>query len=752
MARGGTDNNKQPAVLADEFNFSFSGDDEVVAKGPDFWTPAPGILHEAEMFENDYSVDVAVGVALLKNANGDFKRTYAFYQPTDRALVPKPEQVMPGMMAAGKTIHDTALRGEKIAIFGDYDPDGTTGVETLRRAVAAYATGEDQILVRHARGGRFGLTVEFVREAAEAGATLLITVDCGSADVKQVAYAQSLGMKVIVVDHHLAEEDLADPSKNNPADHHLNPQLTGTSELTGSPLAWHLGRALHHAAGGSVPDDYYAAPMFLAGFGLQADRGRLDTLEHRSLIWSPQLLHGDRAVPIGMVVLAELLAADPVINSEDLVKDPNNRVIIAAAMNASKRFEDASADEVGLMLSSRNRPAALPHAQRILSDYKKVKRARAAITEEILLPSLQAQIDADQLGVDEYNDRREKAQSNLTRRRSALTRAANLLEVAQANADLDIKTGGLSVDELLAKLATAKEKLDAAEVEAKAATTGRVERGRNLHAVLVSDERFVKFRGVAGLLAPAAVRETSKASVVGVAGAVDAANGEPLVKFRLNVPPAIEGQARKEAEENRKKKTNAQSRQRMLPGHLAKNEELRALCTFKEFDENGEERMVTSLGGHKPLLSGACTLSKWPEVEQWLGEWADEVSGKNGNNWHIERKDPRHKGYPNVRLGRGEAKRLGRIEAQAKQYGPTDWDHGHRGFEISAIAKVENVHIDENGYQRARLVFDPNTSREVFVSRHAKQELPVEGQEAEFILKLDGGSRYVVSTWHTDGH
>jgi hypothetical protein len=746
MARGGTDNNKQQAVLADEFSFSFSGNDNVEVAKPDIWTPAPGILHEAEMFENEYSVDVAVGVALLKNANGDFKRTYSFFQPTDRSLVPKPEQVMPGMMAAGREIYATAERGEKIAIFGDYDPDGTTGVETLRRAVAAYATDRDQIIVRHARGGRFGLTVDFVREASEAGATLLITVDCGSADIKQVRYAQSLGMKVIVVDHHLAEEDLADPSKNNPAEHHLNPQLTGTSELTGSPLAWHLGRALHHAAGGSVPDDYYAAPMFLAGFGLQADRGRLDTLEHRSLIWSPQLVHGDRAVPIGMVVLATLLAADPVINSEDIVKDPNNRVIIAAAMNASKRYSDASADEVGLMLAAPSRAKALPHAQRILDDYKKVKLARAAIQEEILIPGLQAQIDADQVAIDEYNERRTNAQSELTKRRTALTRAANKLDAAMADEGASPEADAI-IQKLSDKVEAERERLSSAEEQWKAASTGRVERGRNLHSVLVEDERFIKFRGLSGLLAPAAVRETGKASLVGVAGAVDEANGEALVKFRLNVPPAIEGQARKEAEENKRKKTNAQSRQRMLPGHLAKNAELRALCTFAELDENGEQQMVASLGGHAPLLSGACTVSKWPEVEAWLSGWADEVAGKNGNNWHIARSEPRHKGYANVRLGRNEAKRLVMIEKQSRQYGPTDWDHGHRGFSISAIAKVENVHIDENGYQRARLVFDPNTSREVFISRHAAQELPGEGQEAEFILKMDGGSRYVISSW-----
>jgi hypothetical protein len=732
MSRGGTGNSKKPAVLAtdlSDFSVSFSGDDVVEESGPDFWTPGKGPIHEAEQFEAEYAIDVAVGLALLRNAKGRFKSVYDFYHPTESYLVPDPEKVVPGMRAAGKELYDTAVAGHKIAIFGDYDPDGTTGVETLRRAVAHY-TDEENILIRHAKGGRFGLTGEFVKEAHEFGAKLLITVDCGSADIEQVRYAQSLGMRVIVVDHHLAEEDLNDPDKNNPAEHHINPQLFNSSELTGSPLAWHLGRSMHRCAG-PVPHEYYGAPMFLAGFGLQADRGRLDTPEHRALIWSPQLRHGERVVPIGMVVLAEMLAADEVINAEDTISDPNNRVIMAAAMNASKRFDDASADMVGLMLSAHNRAEAQKPAKRILSDYKKVRLATNAIKAEIVDPELQAQLEEDQKHIDAYNAQRDKAQKALTRARSALTRARK------------------SEDE--AAIAKAQEKLEKAQDAFDQVSRGRVERGRYLHTVLVNDERFVKFRGVAGLLAPYAVGQTGKASLVGVVGGVDPVNGEPLVKFRMNIPQSIERAAKKEAEENARTGSNKQSRQRMMPGTLRKDEDLRELCTFTELDHEGNPREKASLGGHPPLLSGACKLSKWPEVQAYLENWALEGAGKNGNNWYVEKKSSRHEAYPLVRLGRDEVKRLGRIEKQANQYGPTDWDHDHRSFQVSIPGKIENVHVDENGYQRARLVLSPNESREVFINRNAPRELPGPGVEAEFVLEKPSGSRYVLKVWHIPG-
>lgn len=730
MARGGNGNNKQQVSLEDDFDdFMVFGSEEPA--GPDFHLPAAGFVHEAQQFEDQYSVDKAVALALLHGANGDFKRTWDFYHPASPRLVPAPDTVMPGMSKAGKELYETAAAGHTIAIFGDYDPDGTTGVEALRRAVVDYTTRDDQIIIRHAKGGRFGLTNEFVKYAHDQDAKLLITVDCGSADVAQVRYAQSLGMRVIVVDHHLAEEDLKNPDKNNPAEHHLNPQLTGTSELTGSPLAWHLGRAMHAARprgpeDKTVPEEYYAVPMFLAGFGLQADRGRLDTPEHRALIWSPQLRNGEQVVPIGMVVLAEMLADDPVINSEDIVSDPNNRVIMSAAMNASKRYEDASADEVGRMLSARTRRDAQKPAKRILEDYKKVKIATQQMQDEIVYPELRRQVAEDQERIDAQTARREKAAKAVSAAKGAVTKAGD--------------------DE--AKRAKAEARLEKAQAALAEVMAEKVERPRFLYSALVNDERFVKFRGCAGLMAPRGVSETGGATLVGVTGSFDEATGEPLVKFRMNVPPAIETEAKKEVEENKRKKANAQSRQRMLPGTLRKDEALRALCTFDEYDETGELVDVTSLGGHPPLLSGACKLSEWENVKGRLEEWADEVSGRNKSNWVVERKDPRHEAYVKARLGKHEVKRLLRIEKQAKQYGPVDWGHGHRPFSVSVSGRIENVYEDENGYQRGRLVLSPTESREVFISRFAKKPLPPEGTEAEFVLDMNGGSRYVLKVWH----
>jgi hypothetical protein len=749
MSRGGTGNTRNQSVLSemDDFSITFGPEDAIEEEsGPDFWTPGRGRVHEAEQFEAEYAVDTAVGLALLRNARGRFKTVYDFYHPAGNHLVPDPEKVMPGMRAAGKDLYAHIQAGETIAIFGDYDPDGTTGVETLRRAIAHYVDDE-RLIIRHARGGRFGLTAEFVQYAHDQGATVLITVDCGSADVEQVRFAQSLGMKVIVVDHHLAEEDVHNPDKNNPAEHHLNPQLTGTSELTGSPLAWHLGRSLHRAAG-SVPDEYYGAPMFLAGFGLQADRGRLDTLEHRALIWSPQLRHGERVVPIGMVVLAEMLAADDVINSEDHIADPNNRVIMAAAMNASKRYDDASADEVGRMLSARNRAEAAKPAKRILADYKKVKLAKEAITQEILLPELERQMAEDLVLIDAYTERRAGAQKELTAARGALTRAQKAYDsLVLKGSDED------ALAKAEAKIERARERVENGEQSLAAATSGRVERGRYLHSVLVNDERFQKFRGTAGLLAPFAVKQTGKASIVGVVGPRDEANGEPLVKFRMNVPTSIEREAKKEADENERTGSNKQSRQNMLPGRLRKDEKLRELCSFIELDHEGQEREVSAVGGHPPLLSGTCRLSQWDAVVGHLEQWATEVSGRNGNNWHVERKEQRHEAYPLVRLSasNSDVKRLGRIETQANQYGPIDFDHGHRPFQVSIPGTIENEHVDENGYRRARLILGPNDSREVFISRNAKKELPAPGQQAEFVLEQPSGSRYVLSVWHVPG-
>ena len=107
------------------------------------------------------------------------------------------------MEPAAKRIADAAARGEKVAIFGDYDVDGATSAALL--AWHLRHCGLDPLIhIPDRLFEGYGPNTEAVRALAAKGATLLVTVDCGTTSLEPLAEAKRLGMSVVVIDHHQA--------------------------------------------------------------------------------------------------------------------------------------------------------------------------------------------------------------------------------------------------------------------------------------------------------------------------------------------------------------------------------------------------------------------------------------------------------------------------------------------------------------------------------------------------------------------
>jgi len=110
---------------------------------------------------------------------------------------------LPNLEAAVERIGVALKRGERIAIFGDYDADGIAATALLMNALGAAAHSPDLIASRlPTRDEGYGLNRAAIDGFHAAGATLMIAVDCGSSDREHVAYARSRGMDVVVLDHH----------------------------------------------------------------------------------------------------------------------------------------------------------------------------------------------------------------------------------------------------------------------------------------------------------------------------------------------------------------------------------------------------------------------------------------------------------------------------------------------------------------------------------------------------------------------
>lgn len=110
---------------------------------------------------------------------------------------------MPNMAKAVARICLAIETGERIGIFGDYDVDGVTSTAVLALALRSASKRPDLVVSRLPRRDEgYGLNDSATKEFADAGAKLMIAVDCGSNDHARIAVARSVGLDVIVLDHH----------------------------------------------------------------------------------------------------------------------------------------------------------------------------------------------------------------------------------------------------------------------------------------------------------------------------------------------------------------------------------------------------------------------------------------------------------------------------------------------------------------------------------------------------------------------
>ena len=115
--------------------------------------------------------------------------------------------LMRDMDKAVARIQQAIADGETIAIFGDYDVDGITSTVLLMDYLKSCGARCLRYIPRRIEDG-YGLSVDAIQGLYDQGATLMITVDCGITGNEEVAFARSLGMDVVVTDHHECKETL----------------------------------------------------------------------------------------------------------------------------------------------------------------------------------------------------------------------------------------------------------------------------------------------------------------------------------------------------------------------------------------------------------------------------------------------------------------------------------------------------------------------------------------------------------------
>jgi single-stranded-DNA-specific exonuclease len=118
--------------------------------------------------------------------------------------------LLPNMEAAVARILQAIATNERVTIYADYDADGVPGAVVFSEFLTRIGFTNFDVYIPHRNREGFGLNTKAVQKIADAKTTLLVTIDCGVADVAVVAEARSLGMDVIITDHHEAHEVVPD--------------------------------------------------------------------------------------------------------------------------------------------------------------------------------------------------------------------------------------------------------------------------------------------------------------------------------------------------------------------------------------------------------------------------------------------------------------------------------------------------------------------------------------------------------------
>jgi single-stranded-DNA-specific exonuclease len=151
------------------------------------------------------------------------------------------------MEASVQLIIDQIKAGAPVLIYGDYDADGVTSSAVLLEVLQILQAQVEVYLPDRVSEG-YGLNKAALDLIAKQGFKLIITVDTGIRNQAEVAYAKSLGLEIIITDHHLlpeTAEDLPDCLIINPADKRNN--YPGPT-LAGVGVAFKLASALIHKA------------------------------------------------------------------------------------------------------------------------------------------------------------------------------------------------------------------------------------------------------------------------------------------------------------------------------------------------------------------------------------------------------------------------------------------------------------------------------------------------------------------------
>jgi single-stranded-DNA-specific exonuclease len=225
---------------------------------PSRWSCTPYSVADADALAHELGLSPVTAAVLVRRGHSTPDAARRFLAAEDRY----DPLDLPGVHEACEAILRHVAAGSQIVVHGDYDVDGVCSTAILVRALRGLGAEPRWHIPSRADG--YGLSVATVERLAASGAGLLITVDCATTAVAEVAAARALGLEVVVTDHHRPAEELPDCPIVHPA---LGGY--GCPDLCAAAVAHKLSEAMYRIAGRDPAE--LAPDLDLVGLATVAD-------------------------------------------------------------------------------------------------------------------------------------------------------------------------------------------------------------------------------------------------------------------------------------------------------------------------------------------------------------------------------------------------------------------------------------------------------------------------------------------------
>lgn len=254
---------------------------------------------------------------------------------------------------------------EKIVVYGDYDADGVCGTAVLWEVLDKLGARAMPFIPKRNEG--YGLKKERIKEMAENGVSLILTVDQGVVQVAQVKYAKKIGVDVIVTDHHVLGKKKPEALA-----------IVHTVSLAGVGVAWFLGRELFEAFGKKQK-----IGLDLAAIGSITDMVSLTGVNRSMVFYGLKELR--KSSRIGLKLLFQALGLE-----QNEIGIYEVGYIIGPRINASGRVKDPM-DPLRLLCLRRDYKRALE----IVGLLNENNKERQALTLQASLHAREAWVNID---------------------------------------------------------------------------------------------------------------------------------------------------------------------------------------------------------------------------------------------------------------------------------------------------------------------------------------------------------------------